>query len=95
MHQICKYPLQITDQQQVLMPRNAKILAAGIDNMNNVCLWASVNDEAPKMVRAIKVVGTGNPFEDTHLWKHVSTVAAYPFIWHIFEFYIEGPEVEE
>ena len=92
---IWKYQLQITDQQQVFMPKGAVILSAGVDNENKLCIWAAVNPKAPKHVRAIRIVGTGNPFEDSDMYRFVGTVPMYPLIWHIFDFAYEGGEVAE
>lgn len=91
---IWKYQLEVVDQQQVLMPKNAKIISAGIDNENRICIWAIVNPSAPKHVRAIRIVGTGNPLEEADMWTFIGTVPAYPFIWHVFDFAYEGGEVE-
>jgi hypothetical protein len=93
MKQIWKYPLKITDEQQILMPRAAKIVSAGLDLRGELCVWALVDPARPVHVRPFRIVGTGHPFEDT-MWTFVGSVLAHPFMWHVFVFEIEGAQVE-
>lgn len=57
---IWKYPLKVTDTQDVMMPEGADILTAQMQGVT-LCLWALVNPDAPKQRREIEVLGTGNP----------------------------------
>jgi hypothetical protein len=82
---IWKYPLQITDLQNVLMPEGAQLLSAQMQG-DTLCLWALVNPKASKRVRTIEIIGTGNPCEDVPR-KYISTtqMAGGALIWHVFE----------
>jgi len=93
MKQIWKYPLKITEEQQILMPRQAKILSAGLDPHGELCVWALVDPARPVHIRRFRIFGTGHPFEDT-LWALVASVLVHPFMWHVFIFEIEGAQVE-
>ena len=56
MKTIWKFPLEVKDKQQVLMPRGAVILSAGIDNRGSICVWALVDPKRPLHVRPIRFV---------------------------------------
>ena len=80
-----KYPLEITDEQNLMMPEGAEILTAQIQG-GTLCLWALVNPAAPKQRRTIEILGTGNPAPDVER-KYISTaqMAGGSLIWHVFE----------
>lgn len=79
---IHKYPLEITDVQEVPLPEGAQILSIG--NQNGVlCLWALVNPLKPIMPRRFRIVGTGNSIKQ-HPGMHLATVVIDPFVWHVF-----------
>jgi hypothetical protein len=82
---IWKYPLEITDTQNVMMPEGAEILSAQMQG-DALCLWALVNPEAPKQRREIEVLGTGNPAPDAKR-RYISTTQMHggALVWHIFE----------
>lgn len=78
--------LEITDEQNLMMPEGAEILTAQIAGGASLCLWALVNPDAPKQRRVIEILGTGNPAPDVER-RYISTVqmAGGALIWHIFE----------
>ena len=90
---VYKYQLKIADQQNVLMPRGPKILSAGLDGMDRVCVWALVDTDKPTHVRSIRVAGTGYELEDAEMWTFVGSVMQSRFVWHVFVFCYEGGEV--
>lgn len=53
---IWKYPLAITDTQNVMMPEGAEILSAQMQG-DTLCLWALVNPDAPKLSSLMKCWG--------------------------------------
>ena len=80
---IYKYPIEITDEQEIDMPRGAKILHAGLDPLLMPCIWVKVNTTREPEKRTIYVAGTGNPmYVDSH--NYVSTFNHENFVWHVF-----------
>ena len=85
MKTVWKFPLEIADEQNLMMPECAEILTAQMQG-GTLCLWALVNPDAPKQRRIIEILGTGNPAPDTER-KYISTaqIAGGLLIWHVFE----------
>lgn len=85
MHTIWKFPLAITDRQNVMMPAGAEILSAQMQD-DRLCLWALVNPEAPKQPREIEVLGTGQPITKADR-RYISTTQMLGgrLVWHVFE----------
>lgn len=82
---IWKYPLGITDTQNLMLPEGAEILSAQMQG-ETLCLWALVNPDAPKQRREIEVLGTGNPAPEAAR-RYIATVQSHTsaLVWHIFE----------
>ncbi len=82
---IYKYPLEITDQQTILMPAGARILSAQYQGPQLV-IWALVSLDATPTRRYIWIIGTGNPMPSKVL-NHIDTVQmpGQPIVWHVFE----------
>ena len=100
MERIYKYPLEITDFQEVDMPEGAEILCVqshyapyGYEKPYSECptLWAKVDDEKPCVPRRIRIFGTGNPMEYEHELKYIGTcqMMNQKLVWHVFENYIK------
>lgn len=53
----------------------------------NLCLWAEVDPDAPKVARTIVIIGTGHPFRDAPR-RYIGTIqtGGGTFIWHVYEF---------
>lgn len=83
MKTIWKYEFSITDEFELSMPKDAKILTA-FDFNTSPSLWAEVDTAAEKGIRKFTVVGTGNPMTDDKL-KWIATFPMDPFIWHLYE----------
>jgi hypothetical protein len=81
---IYKYALNVTDEQTIIMPQRWKPLAVQFQG-NQLCLWALVEVgrtyDGPVSIR---VVGTGNPFEDADECHYIGTVQQPPLVWHVF-----------
>ena len=60
MKTIWKFPLQVTDEQSVMMPAGSQPLTVQIQG-EQVCLWALVNPDAEKEDRTVQIFGTGHP----------------------------------
>jgi hypothetical protein len=86
---ILKYPLRLTDQQDVVMPVGADIFTAKMQS-GTLWLWAIVDESVTEaLTRDIRILGTGNPFpEDLKAWQSrdfIGTVFDGSFVWHVFE----------
>lgn len=80
---IYKYFLNVTDQQYLVMPKFATILAVQIQ-YDKICLWALIETEnEPLDRRDIRIYGTGNPITGDK--RYIGTVQMGPLVWHVFE----------
>ena len=89
MEKIYKYPLELVDFQTVELPVGAKVLYTEVQN-EQICLWALINPESPKIDRNVRIFGTGHDVPDTITERqYYGTVLMQngQFVWHIF---IEG-----
>jgi hypothetical protein len=86
---IWKFPLAIVDEQVIGLPKDAEILSVQFQGPQ-LCLWALLDTEAPKQMRLIRIIGTGNPApDDLALWTFLGTVqqgySGLPtLVWHVF-----------
>lgn len=91
MHTVWKFPLEITDEQDVTMPEGAEILCVQMQG-ETPCLWArlhapSAEGSVPDCHR-IRIVGTGHSIPDDALpLSYIGTVQSFggSLIWHVFE----------
>jgi len=80
---IHKYPIKITGYQKIMVPRDAKVIHAGLDPQGFPCIWATVNTQNEPEAVVILVYGTGWDI-DYKLSKHVSSFMQEKFMWHVF-----------
>lgn len=81
---IYKYSIKpLASLVDVQMPFGAHILTAQMQG-DVLCLWAMVNPEAVTVSRHIEIIGTGNPFTESHR-RHIATVQDGPWVWHVFD----------
>ena len=59
---VFKYPVDVCDVIKVSLPHGAKPLHFGFQN-DQLCLWALVTPENPKMEYAFRMAGTGHPID--------------------------------
>ncbi len=88
MKAIHKYPLKVANNSQLLeIPDGAEILCAK-DQYGQICIWAFVDPEAPKVFIEILKFGTGEPISDPQKLSYIDTVASkisdFEFVWHIY-----------
>lgn len=85
MKKIFKYKLEITEFQEIEMPRHSHILCVQTQN-GEVCLWALVDYAEDPEVRKIKIFGTGHPIEQDNI-KYIGTTQQLDgqLMWHVFE----------
>jgi len=93
MKSIWKFPLKITDMQEVRMPEGAKILTVQIQG-ETPTLWAEVDTDGVPEERLIEIVGTGNPMAydmgnvlalEVVERNYIATIQERVFVWHIYE----------
>ncbi len=72
MQTIHKYPIEITDSQEVMLPDGARILTVQLQH-GQACLWALVESENPLKPRRILSYGTGHPVSDSNM-QYISTI---------------------
>lgn len=84
---IWKFPLSMTDWQDIMVPRGAKIISAGQQH-DQLVVWAIVDDEYAdeKEARAIYINGTGHPMDGIPAAAtFIGTVETHGhWVWHIF-----------
>lgn len=69
---------------EVTMPKDAKVLKAGIQN-GVVYVWAEVDTKAPIEERHFVVYGTGWEIATDRNLSYIDTVFDGPFVWHVYE----------
>lgn len=81
---IWKWPLELTDRQEMMMPVGARVITAQIQ-AGKVTIWAEVNEQAKRRSRAFWIIGTGNPFPQEVALVYIASVQMPPFMWHVYE----------
>ncbi len=85
--QIWKWPLEVTDLQQVQMPRGAKVLSVQMQ-YGRPKVWALVDEREPQEPRSFATFGTGNPLPpDGHYGRFLGTYQFHGgnLVFHVFE----------
>lgn len=80
---IWKFPLAITDEQTVEMPRFANILRVDMQG-DQCCLWALVNPDNQKEGRTLQIYGTGHPIPERP-GVYRGTFMTRDLVFHVFE----------
>lgn len=86
MKKIFKYPIQITDEQVVMMPAGAKILT--VQNQKEIpCIWAIVDPAASLEKVKIRVHGTGHDIKDSERLEYIGTfqILCGGLVFHVFK----------
>lgn len=84
MKTIWKYTIDRVDTRWLELPVGAKVINVGMQN-SQITLWVIVDPKAECIKRCFRIVGTGNPFQDSDQCEHIGTVFDGPFVWHVFE----------
>jgi hypothetical protein len=86
MIRVWKFPLAMTDIQQVKMPKGARILAVKPQG-NQVCLWALCDGNQPNEARQIAILGTGHNAPEYGALKFIETFQLHggELVFHAFE----------
>lgn len=85
MKTVYKYPLQITDEFFLGLPKGAQILRIALQN-GQPFLWALVDQDAELEAVQIRCAGTGHPIEETDI-EYLGSVIMYDdrFVVHYFK----------
>lgn len=85
MQTIWKFPINVTDEQQINVPKGARFLTAQFQH-GNLCLWAQVDDSAFTERRTIRVIGTGHPIPDAASLQYIASVQTMGgnLVFHVF-----------
>jgi hypothetical protein len=86
--EIWKFPLELSDEVEVSMPIDAKVLSVS-NQRPRIMLWALVDPSAEKEIRKFRIYGTGHQFKSAENLKFVGTVqdphGTFELVWHVFE----------
>lgn len=82
---IWKFPLEITDLQEISLPHRAEVLCIKAQG-NNLCLWALVDPSHAVAPVRVRICGTGHPApSDDSTFEYVDTVIMpNGLVWHVF-----------
>ena len=82
---IYKYPLEVTDDQFINIPKDYQILTVQVQN-GRPCLWAEVDPKLPMDCVHIVIVGTGHSIHDDDEMKYIGTfqLESGSFVGHCF-----------
>lgn len=76
---IWKFPLT---KEGILMPISARLLTVQCQHGRPV-LWAEVDPAAPKVIRNVRVIGTG--WADVPAAPYVATFQDGPLVFHVYD----------
>lgn len=83
MKTIYKYPIKITNEQDIAMHAHANVLHVGLDPQGIPSVWAMVDTAKPLRPVSLLVVGTGHPVPVEPLC-HVGSFTQNLSVWHVF-----------
>jgi len=83
---IYKYPLQVIEEQEIMVQPISKIIHVEFDFNNQLCVWAIVATEEKQKPATFRIFGTGHDFDEEimHNLAHAGTVFQGRFVWHVF-----------
>ena len=86
MNTIWKFPLQVTDYQEIQIPIGAKILCVQTQG-GQPCLWALVNPKAATYPITIAMYGTGHEIHGMDSLQYIGTFQLYAgsLVFHAFQ----------
>jgi hypothetical protein len=87
---VWKFPLEVTDWQEIEMPQDAEILHVGDQSpatspRRTLEVWALVDPNNPRVARKFAIHGTGHPVTEggTHIGSIITAGGA--LVWHVFD----------
>jgi hypothetical protein len=95
---VWKFELQVTDEQQIMLPRHSQIYKVAPSPGGDISMWVRVHVPDDRVddwhqhpnrfeIRSLRVVGTGDPIEDYEKLRYIDSVIAGggALVWHVFE----------
>ena len=85
MKTIHKFSLEVTDTQQINIPKDAEILSAQLQ-IGDLCVWVKLDSSAPTRPCTIKIHGTGHQVDPDLDLRFIDTVqlAGRVLVFHVF-----------
>lgn len=80
--EVWKFPLALTDYQQIDMPAGSEILTVQVQD-GRPCLWAKVDKKAQASRRGIFIVGTGH-LMPVNAKAYIGTFQRQILVFHVF-----------
>ena len=81
---IHKYPLRLTEKQNVLIPLHSRLISVKSIN-EQLYLYAMIDPEQTRTDNIeILIYGTGHVFDNMLSFNHLDTVVEHGFVWHVF-----------
>ena len=80
---IYKYPLKLTEEQEVEMYDYAEVLSAH-KQYQNICIWAKVNTDNWKSKRKFYIRGTGHELNLPSNVQFIGTVIMDTLVFHVW-----------
>ena len=81
---IYKYPLRLTEKQNVLIPLHSRLISVKSIN-DQLYLYAMIDPEQTRTDNVeILIYGTGHVFDSLLSFNHLETVVEHGFVWHVF-----------
>lgn len=86
MTKVYKFPLEISDEQKVLMPECAKVLTVQVQK-GKPCIWAECNPDEKQVLRTFLIRGTGHSIDDEIEKEYIGTIQMCEgsIVFHVFE----------
>ena len=86
MTKVYKFPLEISDEQKVSMPEDAKVLTVQVQK-GKPCLCAECNPDKEPVLRTFLIRGTGHPIDDEIEKEYIGTIQMCEdsIVFHVFE----------
>lgn len=96
MKRVYKYPIHVTDYQEIALPIGAQPLTVQSQN-GSPFLWALVDPDRDSEPFPLRIVGTGHDFKDSSDWRYLSTFQMYngSLVFHVFTRWDASAEVFE
>ena len=80
---IYKYKLELTEYQEISLPKNSEILHFNFQNQIPY-IWAVVDTKKPMELVKFVIRGTGHPILTPETLDYCGTALDGPFVWHLF-----------
>lgn len=90
MEVIWKYKVRVIDEDQIVVPRGARIIAAswplGMSGDTEFWVWARVDPKELKVLLTVRVYGTGHEVSEPQS-NYVATLVDrnLGLVWHVFQ----------